>query len=156
MRFLAQLKQGFLPSGRDLNDVHPVLLSRYYGTEGNPRQRAPGQTGAGHYDTATSTDLEDVAGETVPDESNNSSDDDGSNDEDLELDEDLASDQQRHIRHPPTPVPGDESPFTDLELEELFLRCLETVRAQDIVPEQYGLTPEEWDADGYSEAEHIS
>lgn len=49
MRFLAQLEQGVL-DGDDLDDIHPDILSRYYGVEGPERRLHHGQTGAGHYD----------------------------------------------------------------------------------------------------------
>ena len=64
---MSHLQQGYLPSD-DLEDVHPDLLSRYYGTEGPRLRRRPGQTGAGHYDADSnpgSEDTQDTDGEDI-------------------------------------------------------------------------------------------
>ncbi len=59
MRLLSELQRGYLP-GDNLEGVHQDLLHRYYGTEGPPRRRRAGQTGAGHSDSEHSiSDLED-------------------------------------------------------------------------------------------------
>ena len=64
----------------------------------------------------------------------------GSEDADpVELDDELAADQERHVRHPPIPVPNNNSPF-DEEGELSFIQCLHDVRALELVPEHYGLT----------------
>lgn len=158
MRLLSQIQQGFLSSTDDeFEGVNPILLSRYYGIDGNPQRRSAGQTGAGHYDADSDVEsgLED---ETESNHESGISPSESSESEDNtfgELDEHLASDQQRHIRHPPIPVPGDESPFTDPELEALFFQCLHAVRAHEIVPTHYGLTPDEWEEGSYGELESI-
>ena len=80
----------------------------------------------------------------------------GSEDADpVELDDELAADQERHVRHPPIPVPNNNSPF-DEEGELSFIQCLHDVRALELVPEHYGLTEDEWEEGVYGEEEHIS
>ncbi|TFK84420.1 hypothetical protein K466DRAFT_577313 [Polyporus arcularius HHB13444] len=129
MRLLSDLTQGYLP-GDDLNDIHPNLLSRYYGAEGRKRRLGPGQTGAGHYEDDPSEDTED-------------------------LDDHVAADQQRHVRHAPIPVPSSNSPFSQ-ENEQIFVQCLHAARAEELVPEGYGLTEAEWGNVFYGDDEEIS
>ncbi|PIL32403.1 transcription factor [Ganoderma sinense ZZ0214-1] len=126
MRLLSEVKQGFLPPGTDLNDVDPTLLSRYYGVEGQPQHRTPGHSGAGHYDLDSDGEGSEEDGlERDHNSSSASGESDSEGSGSMDIDDYLAEDQQRHIRHPPIPVPGDPSPFSDLQTEELFLRCLD-------------------------------
>ena len=152
MRFLAMLREGYLP-GEDFNDVHPQLLYRYYGVDGEVFMRRQGQTGAGHYDHDA------YDGDIINDEDSSSSDDSSSSSSSESDSEDirarLAEDQQRHVRHPPIPVPSSDSPFQDAETEQTFLRCLQEVQDQKIIPDGYGLKPEEWEESTYGEEEFI-
>ncbi|RDX48908.1 hypothetical protein OH76DRAFT_1351581 [Lentinus brumalis] len=141
MRFLSDLTQGVLP-GNDLNNVDPDLLTAHYGTEGPPRLRRSGQTGAGHYD-------EDPTEETVPSSSSESDQSAAS-----ESDSQLAQDQARHVRHPPIPVPDGNCPFSDEELE-IFLESLLEVRSQGFIPAGYGVGDNEWEDEDYGDIETL-
>lgn len=66
MCVLSQLEHG-TPSQDYLNDVHPEVISRYYGVEGSPLWHHPGEMGAGHYDINSDSESQ------VSDDSNNSS-----------------------------------------------------------------------------------
>ncbi|KAI0686692.1 hypothetical protein C8T65DRAFT_590932 [Cerioporus squamosus] len=134
MRFLAKLQQGSLPA-TDHDEIDPAILSRSYGTLGPPRHPRIGQTGAGHYDddrssTSSDKDQDHVAAQ-------------------------VADDQQRHVRHPPIPVPGSTSPFSE-QVEGLFLQCLHQVRTEERVPQHLGVSPAEWINGVYGDFETIS
>ncbi|TFK82319.1 hypothetical protein K466DRAFT_500533, partial [Polyporus arcularius HHB13444] len=143
MRFLSNIQQGYLPA-TDLNDVDPSVLSRCYGVDGPARRRGPGQTGAGHYDggfessaTGNETDLETSDPETSDPETR------------------VANEQQRHVRHPPIPVPDSTSPFSE-ETQELFFNCLQEVRTRGIVPQHHGVSSSEWFDGSYGDFETIN
>ena len=155
MRFLSNLKQGYLPT-LDHNDIEPTLLARYYGVEGQRRHRRPGQTGAGHYDDAQSS-AEEALHPSTTNATSRSSDLDSSDSEDSEGDdiaERLAEDQQRHVRHPPIPVPNSASPFSE-ENEELFFKALHEIRMLEIIPENIGVSTAEWENGSYGDMETI-
>ncbi|RPD52101.1 hypothetical protein L227DRAFT_474470, partial [Lentinus tigrinus ALCF2SS1-6] len=102
----------------------PDMAPRHYRTEGQRRRRRPGQTGAGHYD--------DDGFESPTSDGNGGA-----------VNAQLVDQQQRHVRHPPIPVPGSNSPFSE-ETEELFISCLNHVRAQERIPTDLGVSPIEW------------
>lgn len=162
MRFLSQLEKGVV-SGTDLNDIHPEILTRYYGVEGPERRNRQGQTGAGHYDIddddndagASSSDSSDDDSESDSDSDSESSDPSADEDSDG-LDGHLAADQEWHIRHPPIPVPSSNSPFTSGAFEALFRASLDEVQRKDIIPDGYGVTAAEWEGGSYGDAEEIA
>ncbi|KAI1789144.1 hypothetical protein LXA43DRAFT_893471, partial [Ganoderma leucocontextum] len=143
MRFLSHLEHGYLPSD-DLNDVHPDLLSRYYGTEGPEQRRRSDQTGAGHYDV----DSDAGSDHTDSEETETSVD--------PELEEHIEADQEHHVRHPPIPVPDSRCPFESPEILQVFWECVREVQWQDIIPEHYGLREEEWENREYGDEETVS
>ncbi|KAI1782306.1 hypothetical protein LXA43DRAFT_906137, partial [Ganoderma leucocontextum] len=150
MRFLSQLEQG-VPVGEDLNDVHPDILSQYYGIEGQEHRRKPGQTGAGHYE-------DDADEECSPSPSPLDSEDEmsstGTTSADSGADEEIAQDQDRHIRHPPIAVPKSGCPFQLDETLQVFRSTFYDVDEKGLVPKGYGLRPSEWSTnEGYSEEE---
>ena len=146
------LDNGFFP-GEDMNDVHPDIISRYYGADRDEIQRQPDQSGAGHSDDeghsddgpgsddemleAEPTGSEDPISEEEPE-------DDETHHEDIGINSLLANDQDRHVRHPPIPVPDNNSPFLSGDNEELFFTTLQQVRQSEIVPPHYGLRDSEW------------
>lgn len=155
MRFLSQLEKGVV-SGADLNDIYP---------EGPERRNRQGQTGAGNYDIddddddvgASSSDSNDSESESESESDSDSDSSDPSADEDSDgLDGHLAADQERHIRHPPIPVPSSNSPFTSGAFEALFRESLNEVQRKDIIPDGYGVTAAEWEGGSYGDAEEIA
>ncbi|KAH9886213.1 hypothetical protein C8Q73DRAFT_748968 [Cubamyces lactineus] len=183
MRFLAHLERGVVAD--DLNDVHPDLISRYYGVEGPERQHRLGQTGAGHYSDPEDDDvdimdtgLDDISSsvsgssanscvsevesssepdsDSGPNTSSPSAGTDADADVDaMDIDGQLAFDQERHIRHPPIPVPLGDSPFSNADVEMTFTSCFEEVLDLNVIPEGYGVCPDEWNGRGYEETEYI-
>ena len=159
MRFLSNLQQGYLP-GTDYNDIDPLILSRHYGTEGQPRLRPHGQTGAGHYDLhelsvpsqSTDTSSADQSDPETSDEETSSDSEDTIASGTAQC---VAQDQQHHVRHPPIPVPESSSPFTE-ENVELFLQALHEVRQLEIVPQGLGVSPAEWPDGLYGNLETIN
>ncbi|KAI9068679.1 hypothetical protein FKP32DRAFT_1561177, partial [Trametes sanguinea] len=61
---------------------------------------------------------------------------------------------ERHIRHPPTPVPSDHCPFRHSASLDVFERCLDEVRAAQILPAGYGIQQAEWEG-AYPDVEYI-
>ncbi|KAL1948877.1 hypothetical protein VTO73DRAFT_10683 [Trametes versicolor] len=162
MQFISQLEKGVI-SGTDFNDVHPEVLARYYGVNGPERRRRQGQTGAGHYDLDddNTSDSSESSNDSESDSDSNSeskSDTSGSNsDSDSDgLNGHLAADQERHIRHPPIPVPSANSPFANGQFEALFRESLSEVQKRNIVPDGYGVTAAEWQGGLYGDAEEIA
>ncbi len=153
MRFLSDLRQGFLP-GTDFNDVDPNILSESYGTEGPPRNLRQGQTGAGHYDADPSEEdpSEDANQSFESDPSSDSSDSSDSTSSDSSSR--LARDQERHVRHPAIPVPDGNCPFSNEGLET-FLKALQQIQEAEIVPENYGLLEDEWEGETYGDVETL-
>ncbi|KAI0646013.1 hypothetical protein C8Q79DRAFT_1071722 [Trametes meyenii] len=160
MRLLSRLEHGVLPVGDDLNDVDPKLLSRYYGVDGPERHRYHGQTGAGHSDTESDADTDSEMHEhpisgsdrstgngsfsPSPEPSDYDNPSTSASPDELEenrdLDGNLTADQQRHIRHPPIPVPSSGSPFRTKGFEDVMAACLHEVVTSGIVPDGYGVT----------------
>lgn len=162
MRFFSQLEKGVI-SGTDLNDVHPEVLARYYGVNGPERRRRQGQTGAGHYDldddNNNGSDSSESSNDSESDsdsDSESESDTSGSDSDSGGLNEHLAADQERHIRHPPIPVPSGNSPFANGQFETLFRESLSEVQRRNIIPEGYGVTAAEWQGGSYGDAEDIA
>jgi hypothetical protein len=51
--------------------------------------------------------------------------------------------------HEPVSVPDTTNPFSDEDLLQVFTTALATVREEGMLPEGYGLLPEEWDDEEY-------
>ena len=154
MRLLSGLEQG-LPVGDDLNDIHPDILSQYYGIEGAERRRKPGQTGAGHYDD-DEDDEEPHNPEGYLSSSASSNDEiDTTSSDSTSLHQGIAQDQDHHIRHPPVPVPKSRCPFQLDKTLQLFRRTLADVAQKGLVPQGYALRPSEWPSGGYGNEERM-
>lgn len=118
----------------DHPNVPPHVLEAFYGTDGNhDRGRRPNQTGARH----------------PPDE------EDDEEDIDTQLEEMIANEENGNVRHDAIEVPKSEGPFPP-DIEALFRNTLQTLQDHDIVPENYGVTEDEWDSDGYPERETLA
>ncbi|KAJ7714865.1 hypothetical protein B0H16DRAFT_1340362 [Mycena metata] len=123
-----------------LEGVDLVAINRYYGVEGPPRRRGRHETGAGQ-----GSDDEDSDAET-----------DVEPDPEEELENQIEAVQAQNIRHAPVKVARHHSPFEEAADEATFLELLAIVISQpDVVPEDYGVQPEEWSGDGYPETETI-
>lgn len=141
IRLLGQTTQGIYAAD-PLDSIHPDAINRYYGVAGPHRRRGPGETGAGH----ASDEEGDGEG----------SDNDSELDPEEELENQIRADQAQNIRHSPVKVARHASPFDEDEDERAFLELLGEVLSQpDLVPEDYGVTEEEWEDEHYPETETI-
>jgi hypothetical protein len=124
-----------------LDGIHPDAINRYYGIAGPPRQRSQRETGAGH----VSDDDGDTDGES-----------DHEPDVQEELENQIQADQAQNIRHAPIKVARHHSPFEEEEHERSFLELLAIILSQpNVVPDDYGVLPEEWASNDYPETETI-
>ncbi|EIM82167.1 uncharacterized protein STEHIDRAFT_114791 [Stereum hirsutum FP-91666 SS1] len=137
IRFLSFHEHGI---EEDQPGVNPTVLNEYYGVEGLPRRRPHGETGAGHPDDeADDTDNEtDVQDDLL-----------GS------IDDTLADDLEEHIRHDAIPVPPSSCPFSPTSYA-IFLAALDEIHAREVIPEGYGIMPEEWAERYYPLSETIT
>jgi hypothetical protein len=127
LRFLGQLEHGLY---EDFENVDPDMLQQGYGCHGHPRSHLPGQSGAGH----------------PPDEL-----DDGGGDGALNQ---IRVGQEENVHHDPVDVPHNSSPFYG-EAREVFLDALKQSTQSNIVPEDFGLLPTEWEDGHYPAYESI-
>ncbi|KAJ6593136.1 hypothetical protein B0H19DRAFT_1204903 [Mycena capillaripes] len=118
----------------DCEGVHPDIIQRYYGTHGVERCRAPDKTGAGQLDD------EDIS---APPSGSASESDVGY------LEEQIEDAHAENFHHEAVPIPKHANPFDDNESMQLFYDTLEAAIQDSLVPEGYGLLPDEWDEDGY-------
>ncbi|KZP04047.1 hypothetical protein FIBSPDRAFT_752144 [Athelia psychrophila] len=118
-RLLGQARFGVYKD--ECGGVHPDVISKYYGVHGKIIHRAPGDTGAGNPADETDKDVADH----------------------------VAADQQVHIRHEAIEVPIYGNPFMDEATEDGFWRLLAQMVEGDVVPEDVGLHPHEWDDGQY-------
>lgn len=139
MRFLGQSSKGIYVED-PLHDVHPELLEQYYGVDGHWR-RAPHQTGAGHPEDE---DGHEVDADVDPAELLN---DQNATIEDLE--NRIADAQSTNIRHEPIKVARHASPFTTEEAEIEFWTIVEDVVKSHVLPDDFGVQPDEWGPGGY-------
>lgn len=71
----------------------------------------------------------------------------------VELQAQIASDIEHQIRHDAISVPAHISPFRSEEADDMFDTILVEVCAHDVIPENLGVSPIEWDDDEYPEVE---
>ncbi|KAJ7488184.1 hypothetical protein FB451DRAFT_1025939, partial [Mycena latifolia] len=76
------------------------------------------------------------------------------NDEWNDIDDWIADDQAEDVRHAAIEVPKHRSPFSP-EMEAIFFDALRVVQEEEIIPEGYGLTPDELDGGVYPARESI-
>lgn len=119
MRFLGQTKFGIYRD--DCEGLHPDIIEEHYGVDGPPSVRQPHQSGAGH----PADEDDDVIGEA-------------------DVAEAIVNQQCQHAHHQAVHVPSTGNPFHDHASEEDFDAVLHEVIAQDITPDNFGLTPGEW------------
>lgn len=106
-------------------------------------------------------DVEEQSEESNEEESDKESDEEEEEDSDAsEFAEDLdglteeqessgSRNDQLDDVHDAVVIPDVTNPFSDDELMHAFTTALEIVREQEMLPEGYGLLPEEWDDDEY-------
>ncbi|KAJ7442957.1 hypothetical protein FB451DRAFT_1343823 [Mycena latifolia] len=134
MCFIGQVQEGVYVN--DYDDVHPDVLARHYGVHGPEMRRLPGHTGAGQLED------EDV---DLPDLPSSESDDESEDD----LEAEIAEAHAENFHHEPVPVPKHAPPFDDAGIMEIFHATLSAANKEGMVPEGYGLLPEEWDGGVY-------
>lgn len=150
LRLLGQTTQGIYAED-PLEGVHPEILERYCGVNGQEQRRPPGQTGAGHPEDE---EVDDAYGN----QAGNTSEDE---DEDHELlftddvERSIAQDQQRNIRHDPIKVKRSRNPFTTEQGPVDLITILSAAWAHGIIPNGYGVLEAEWNGDHYPETETI-
>ncbi|KAJ7202108.1 hypothetical protein GGX14DRAFT_370642 [Mycena pura] len=133
---IGQVQYGVYANSDDYENVHPDLLEQYYGIHG--QERRSNQTGAGQLDD------EDIE---VPD-ADTEEEDDSSDDDDLiaQIDAALEDKFNNKFNNKPMTVPRHANPFTeDEQNEKLFDATLAAMHAAGMVPDGYGLHPDEWD-----------
>ncbi|KAJ7643032.1 hypothetical protein DFH06DRAFT_999206 [Mycena polygramma] len=138
LRFLGQLTNG-VNTTDPMDKAHPDTINRYYGVEGAPRARRPGQTGAGHpgdEDSDDGLDWMDENGEDLADA----------------VEDDLA----HNIRHPAIEVARHRNPFHSKAIEEKFFAALQEIIHHDLVPQGYGVLETEWEDGTYPAMETIN
>jgi len=84
--------------------------------------------------------------ETSADAEASSSEED---DQDCLLQSQIAADIHANINHKPVKAPPSKSPFGEPVHEALFFTALNDITTAGLIPIGYGLTPQEWDDDGY-------
>ncbi|KAJ7732233.1 hypothetical protein DFH07DRAFT_755339, partial [Mycena maculata] len=138
MCFLGQVKDGIYVD--EVAGIHPDVLNQYYGVHGPEVQRRPGETGAGQ-----------LPDEDVP------APDLGDMDElDWEdLDDRVEAAQESNFHHEAVAVPKYANPFTSDETLHTFHQALAIADAQGVVPEGYGLLPDEWEDGTYPSFETL-
>lgn len=136
MFFLGQVEHGIYAD--ELDGIHPDVLNKYYGVAGQPRTQIPGQSGAGHPDDEEDEDLQ--------------------NDEDMDVDElenQIAMDHAHNFNHEAVKAPKHTKPFTSSLAEQAFTQELQGREDDGILPEGYGIHPDEWEENGYPSYEII-
>lgn len=155
-----------------LETVDEEKLQRHYGVEGGERERAPGQTGAGHpaEEAGDEAEWEDDHEErprarvtpSVTDSDDTLSTCSYLTDSDISLSSSVAREIHRNIRpnvrHAPIPVGRHEDPFAaqSTALETAFFEVLnESLSNKDSSPIGYGLQRAEWEDGQYPEIEFL-
>ena len=125
MRLLAQTQHGLFTNDTEIS--HEEAMNQVHGNGGiNVHEEQSDD------DSDTSETAEDSDGLHAEEQEASSSRDD-------QLDD----------VHDAVVVPDVTDPFLDEELMHTFTAALEIVREQEMLPEGYGLLPEEWDNDEY-------
>ncbi|KAJ7140648.1 hypothetical protein C8R44DRAFT_604187, partial [Mycena epipterygia] len=135
MCFVGQIQDGVYVN--DYDNVHPSILAQHHGVHGRETHQLPRQTGAGQLKD------EDVPLPLVHNADN--SDEDSDSDDDLEAQIEAAHALDFH--HEPVPVPKYAEPFQDDAMMQLFHNTLSVANEDSVVPEGYGLLPQEWETE---------
>ncbi|KAG9094715.1 hypothetical protein FS749_011971 [Ceratobasidium sp. UAMH 11750] len=151
MRLLGQLEDGLQDD--PYSDLSPELVAHVFGIDQPGVPMPEGTRGAGALPEDSivqgigSTDSED---DLISD---------GCSPEELEilsfLRQQLRLEQDKHVRHPPVPVPSQLSPFTSTETEILFQQAVQEADTESFVPVGYGLWEDEWEGDRYPAEQYI-
>ena len=123
MRFLSEAERGIVD---DHENIHPNLLQQYYGVE-DSNTLSKGT----HEDTDDS-------------------------DTDNETESQSLNDIQGHFEgneiaaaHDAVPVPTNMSPFDSEHAFEIFQYTLQQIQDEEVIPQGYGVTPQEIQQEGY-------
>lgn len=125
LRLLGQTQHGVYND--DLEDVHPDILHKYYGTTSRHSMEHSHHFQAGHP---------------------NEEDDNSGNDIGVQI----GKNQEEHVRHEPVPVPDTSSPFPGLE--GAFREAMLLVATRD-APRGFGLYPDEYEEASYPSFEYL-
>lgn len=134
--------------------IHPDILNRYCGTEGEPLIRAGGQTGAGHPADEADNSESDLSSDSTSDLD---ADLDEEDDDYTHLQRNITADIQKNIKHKPVKVPRHSNPFAELDptVQTIFEGALHEVQRAGSIPEGFGLLSDEWEDTEYPSHEHI-
>ncbi|KAJ7489636.1 hypothetical protein B0H11DRAFT_1720157 [Mycena galericulata] len=122
-----------------MDDLHPDTINRYYGVEGAPRSRRPGQTGAGH-----------------PEDEEDENEDQWIDEPEEYLTQAVTEDLAHNIRHPAIKVARHKNPFRSALIEHNFVAALAEIVRQGLVPRGYGVLQDEWEDGTYPSMEAIN
>lgn len=67
----------------------------------------------------------------------------------------IAHDQQSNIRHEGINVPRHTRPWDSESAHTIFTDALDKVKQSGIIPNNFGMLPEEWDNEGYPSFEIV-
>lgn len=136
IRLVSQSEEGLYAEDPYV-DVHPEVLERYYGVDRHGA--APDQALNEQADAAAGLELD--LDHLPPHHA--------------DVEDDIAADVGRNVRHEPIQVANHASPFATDQETVHFLTLLDTLDAEDYLPLEYGLAPQEWEGGRYPEAENI-
>ncbi|KAF5339702.1 hypothetical protein D9758_014882 [Tetrapyrgos nigripes] len=145
--FLGKLKHGAYKD--DCKGIDADTIACFYGIYGDPVQRRPHQTGAGH-----PLD-EDSDGESEPDSESGSGSSEGS---DISGDEmgDAVAEQEGQIKHDAVKTPRHQNPFHgNPQRQAHFAESLWELSVKNFVPRGYGVWQTEWGSGRYPSFEII-
>ena len=155
----------------EYSGIDPSVLAQYFGSDGPPRCRRRGQTGAGHSEETDNEDepledesdgeSEEVAADDTAEPSSTSSDSSGRSDgeggaEDDDLVAEIIADQQANIRHAAVKVARRACPFHRPADEASFWGKLDEVSATGFLPRDMGIRQDEWGEEGYPASESLT
>jgi hypothetical protein len=167
---MGKLEHGFYDDSDDsdeYSDVDPEILNHFYGTTRNNVRRREGQTGAGHppdeNSDSSSSDSEPDSASEVAESTVQSSDSDSEPEIPLPdqtlpgspTEEDINNQVRNQVHEKAVKVPHQENPFSSQEDLDAFHHALTAMEDGSIVPDGYGILPEEWDEDDYPNFEII-
>ncbi|KAE9393687.1 hypothetical protein BT96DRAFT_828844 [Gymnopus androsaceus JB14] len=126
MFFLGQLEHGLY---EDCRGVDPDLLNHFYGVTGEPVQRLPHQTGAGHPADEEGDDSEEEEWNALVNR--------------------IGEEDDSEFNQDPIEAPKHADPFQDDDLHAIFSEALDRLRNSGAIPRGYGVHSTEWGDTGY-------
>jgi hypothetical protein len=158
MRLLGRLENGIQED--IFADIDPGILNRYLGVDIDYDSTIPGTYGAG----ALPEDVLMLGDTAEGGDSGGDTNEDDVQTHDLSpheteivqfLRSQLADEREKHVRHPPVPIPQQQCPFTSTEELALFLEAFQIAEQDGFVPAGYGVLEDEWEEGSYPGEQYI-